>query len=74
MGAMEKDTLIRTRDVASMLGVSVTTVYRLVKEDMQFPRPISLGPSFKRKVWSKNDIYKWISKIKYVSAVNALKG
>jgi predicted DNA-binding transcriptional regulator AlpA len=73
MGSLEKDTLIRTREVASMIGVSVTTVYRLVKEDMQFPKPISLGPSFKRKVWSKNDIYKWITKIKYFSAVNDIE-
>ncbi|MDR3135701.1 MAG: AlpA family phage regulatory protein [Deltaproteobacteria bacterium] len=67
MGSLEKDTLIRTREVAAMIGVSVTTVYRLVKEDTRFPKPISLGPSFKRKVWSKNDVYKWITKIKYGS-------
>jgi predicted DNA-binding transcriptional regulator AlpA len=68
MGQLQKDTFIRTKEVASMIGVSVTTVYRLVKEDDNFPRPISLGPCFKRKVWSKNDIYKWINKIKYISS------
>jgi predicted DNA-binding transcriptional regulator AlpA len=74
MGSLEKDTFIRTKEVASMLGVSVTTVYRLVKEDLHFPKPISLGPSFKRKVWSKNEVYRWISKIKNGSGMHSAKG
>jgi predicted DNA-binding transcriptional regulator AlpA len=54
----EKDTLIRAKEVAKILGVSVSTVYKIMGQQEEFPRPIAL--SERTVVWSKKEIFDWI--------------
>jgi len=44
--------------VCEKLSVCKTTVYRWLKDDVNFPKPCKKG---KRKVWKKADIEAWIS-------------
>jgi excisionase family DNA binding protein len=48
--------LLTPRDVASMLGVSLTTVWRL-KAIGQLPRTVHIGKSQR---WKRSDIIEWL--------------
>ena len=54
--------LLHVREVAKILGVSKTTVYRLIKFK-QFPTPINITEG--RVGWLESEVEKWIdSRIK----------
>lgn len=48
----------KVKDVASYLGVSVATIYRLLTHDKSFPKGILLTP--KCHLWNIDDINDWI--------------
>lgn len=52
------DTFIRAKTVATVIGVSMSQVYRLVKLDPSFPKPIRIGERI--NVWSRYLISDWI--------------
>jgi prophage regulatory protein len=49
--------LIRIREVSMLVGVSRSTIYRMIEEG-NFPKPLDLGPRF--KAWQKGSIVSWI--------------
>lgn len=50
--------LIRIKEVCLMVGVSKTTIYRMVNTG-EFPAPLDLGPRF--KAWQKKTVIDWIN-------------
>jgi len=49
--------ILRRKDVEAMIGLSRSTIYKLISEDM-FPKPIKLGP---RAVgWRLSDVEIWL--------------
>lgn len=50
--------LIRIKEVCLMVGVSKTTIYRMVNNG-EFPAPLDLGPRF--KAWQKKTVIDWIN-------------
>lgn len=44
--------------VAALLGASVATVYRLLRDDPSFPRPRALGRRMTR--WVSSEVEAWI--------------
>ena len=50
--------LIRIREVCLLIGVSRSTIYRMV-DDGSFPKPLELGPRF--KAWQKKTVINWIA-------------
>lgn len=55
--------LLGKKDVAKLLGFSVSTIQRLRKNDPNFPRPVDL-PS-KIKIWKAADIIKYVETMGY---------
>ena len=55
--------MLKVKDVASYLGLSVATVYRLLKHDSNFPKGILL--TAKCHLWNIDDINAWIENISY---------
>lgn len=55
-------TLITTKALAAKLSVGRSTVWRFVKEDPSFPRPVHLTARSVR--WDDTDVDKWIASIK----------
>ena len=55
---IDKDRLLRMRDVVQIVGVSDKTIYRLMKEGL-FPRSVRIGPN--SVAWRKSDIIAWIA-------------
>ena len=49
--------LVRLRQLTAMVGLSRSTIYRLVKAE-QFPKPIRIGIS--SLAWRMDEIHKWI--------------
>lgn len=49
--------LIRISEVCQLIGVSRSTIYRMVEEG-SFPKPLDLGPRF--KAWQKKTVVDWI--------------
>ena len=49
--------LVRLRQLTSIVGLSRSTIYRLVKAE-QFPKPIRIGIS--SLAWRMDEIHKWI--------------
>lgn len=54
-----KDRLLRRTEVEQVVGLSRSTIYRLIDEG-QFPKPLRLGPNSVR--WSENELQAWITK------------
>ena len=50
--------LLRRREVAELVRLSVPTIYRMMKEDT-FPRPIKLGA--RAVAWRREDLERWLS-------------
>ncbi|WP_252097505.1 AlpA family transcriptional regulator [Pseudoalteromonas sp. NBT06-2] len=50
--------LIRIKEVSLLVGVSRSTIYRMVN-DGSFPQPLDLGSRF--KAWQKQTVLSWIS-------------
>ena len=50
--------LIRIKEVCLLVGVSRSTIYRMVDEG-SFPRPLDLGERF--KAWQKKTVIDWIN-------------
>lgn len=49
--------ILRRKDVEAMIGLSRSTIYKLISQDM-FPKPVQLGP---RAVgWRLSDIEDWL--------------
>ena len=53
----ENRPFLNIREVSNLLGISISTINRLVKKG-DFPSKIKLSPG--RKVFMKNDIENWI--------------
>lgn len=49
--------LLKKTEVVELLGISSTTIYRLIKAG-KFPKPIKLSPS--RIAWTEAAIQKWL--------------
>jgi prophage regulatory protein len=49
--------LITVKIVMDRLGISRTTVWKMVK-DGQFPPPVRVSPG--RVAWRENDVAKWV--------------
>jgi predicted DNA-binding transcriptional regulator AlpA len=56
---------LRVRQVADTLGIGVSSVWRLAKNDPEFPRPFSLSPRV--TVWADSEV------AEYVEAKKALR-
>jgi prophage regulatory protein len=52
------ESLIRIKEVCLLVGVSRSTIYRMV-DDGNFPSPLDLGERF--KAWQKKTIIDWIT-------------
>ena len=52
-------TLLTDRQVADALAISRALVWKLLREDETFPRPIQLGVRAKR--WLASEITEWLS-------------
>ena len=56
--------LLRVSEVAKLLGVSTSTLYKWVKQG-QFPRPIMLGPMKPKqrqtKRWVLSEVEEWVN-------------
>jgi prophage regulatory protein len=57
LGEKPPECLIRIREVCLLVGVSRSTIYRMV-DDGSFPKPLDLGPRF--KAWQKRTVVNWI--------------
>ena len=51
-----QDRLMRRREVEQVLGISRSSIYRLMQQG-EFPRPIRIGPAAVR--WKASDITAW---------------
>jgi predicted DNA-binding transcriptional regulator AlpA len=52
------DSIIRGKEVAKIIGVSISTVYKMLETQAEFPKPLALS---ERTVgWSKKEILDWI--------------
>ena len=51
------DRLMRRREVEKILGISRSSIYRLMQEG-RFPRPVRIGPAAVR--WRASDITAWL--------------
>ena len=51
------DRLMRRREVEQVLGISRSSIYRLMQEG-EFPRPVRIGPAAVR--WRASDIAAWL--------------
>ena len=51
------DRLMRRREVEKILGISRSSIYRLMQEG-KFPRPVRIGPAAVR--WKASDIATWL--------------
>lgn len=59
-GTISKFRLLRTAELASMLGVSQTTLWRWRQQpQIGFPQPVCLGPRLVG--WKLGDITDWIN-------------
>ena len=56
----EPDRLRRIEEVLEMLGVSKSTLHRMIAED-RFPKPIYIGPRSPR--WWLSGILKWLASL-----------
>jgi len=56
----ENRPFLSIKEVSELLGISVSTINRLIKRG-EFPPKIKISP--RRIVFMKNDINKWIKKI-----------
>jgi prophage regulatory protein len=54
---MIEDRYIRMRELAEMLSISDSTIYRLIQEN-KFPKQIKL--TVRTSVWKLSEINKWI--------------
>ena len=54
---MIEDRYIRIKELATMLGIGKSTIYRLIK-DNKFPKQIRLTE--RTSVWRLSEINKWI--------------
>ncbi len=52
-----QDSLMRRREVEEVLGISRSSIYRLMQEG-KFPRPLKIGPAAVR--WRASDIMVWL--------------
>ncbi|MGL1957872.1 MAG: AlpA family transcriptional regulator [Colwellia sp.] len=52
--------LIRIKEVCLLVGVSRSTIYKLINEG-RFPSPVNFGPRF--KAWQKQTILDWIKSL-----------
>ena len=52
-----QDILMRRREVEKVLGISRSSIYRLMQEG-RFPRPVRIGPAAVR--WRASDITAWV--------------
>ena len=52
--------ILRPKDAADRLGISLSSLYRWAKDRPDFPTIIKLGP--KTSGWSAEDLDDWLSK------------
>ena len=50
--------LLRVKDVAKKLGMSVPTIWRKTKNDPNFPKPIKVSASI--TAWKVSEINAWV--------------
>ena len=55
-----QDRLLRRREVEKIMGMSRSSIYRLMQEG-EFPRPVRVGPAAVR--WKASDIMAWIDSL-----------
>lgn len=55
---MQDNSLIRVTELATMLSVSRSTIWRWVKDNSTFPNPIKV--SDKVTAWRRNEIQDWL--------------
>ena len=49
---------IQAKNVAKMVGISLSSVYRFAREDQTFPKPIKIGQRI--NVWSVAEVTQWL--------------
>ncbi len=60
-------TIIRLSEVTDMTGLSRTTIYRRIKEDPEFPKPLKLGKTGVRNApigFYQNEVQRWLGKLR----------
>ena len=55
---VEIDHYLTSADVQALLGVSKSTLYRIIRTE-SFPRPIAVAPQIRR--WSESEVRSWIT-------------
>jgi prophage regulatory protein len=53
------DRLMRPKSVCEMLGISKATLWRWVKSDDSFPKPLKL--TGKTTVWWSSEVHAWVN-------------
>lgn len=54
----EKHAIIRPKSAAAYIGMAVSSIYRIEKQDPTFPRRIKL--SKRASGWRKSDLDQWL--------------
>jgi excisionase family DNA binding protein len=60
MKIMNEESMLSVQDVASLLNIGETTVYRW-ERDGKIPKKIKI--SHKKVVWLRDDLLKWINRL-----------
>ena len=55
-----EEKLMKVRDIAEMLSMSLQATYRFISRTEDFPEGINLGVRAKR--WKRSEILEWIDK------------
>lgn len=53
--------MVDVKDVAAACSIGVSTVWRLVKSDPNFPQPIYFGPKVAR--FKVEDVRRWVNQL-----------
>ena len=64
---VEYERLLRAKEVAGLIGVSRSTLYRMVAAG-QFPQPIRIGPRASR--WRMSEVQEWMASRPLATANN----
>lgn len=53
-----RHTIVGTSRVKAITGLSLSSIYKMARDDPDFPKPVALGP--KKLTWSEEEIAAWM--------------
>jgi predicted DNA-binding transcriptional regulator AlpA len=60
LAASVRDVLVRIKNVCTITGLSVPTIYRLMSRD-KFPRPVKITTT--ARAWKLSEVYAWVKSL-----------